>query len=249
MKFRLVDAAHSYTTRNFAVTVQATNDSKSHNPAILARLRNSLVHAINKTTQLPKIVVVILEDDLIKSISMDENINQAFNKRIRWLMHEYRKIIDTTKDFLPQNAKKEGYPKFLWINPTRHCNYINNQERKKLGGTLENLSKNFDNNVALRLVHKWDFSDSNLFLKEQQRFTNDGLDTFWTALDKTIEYFETKWADMGSTSKNNKQEERQDRFNSREPVWERDRSRQGSSDRHDHDSFRRRLPMPPGYRH
>ena len=245
----MVDAAQSYTTRHFAVMVQATNNSRSNNPAILARLRNSLVHAINRCTQLPKIVVIVLEDDLLESINPNENLAAALNKRIRWLMHEYRKIIDTTKDFLPQNAKNDGYPKFLWINLTKHCNYTNNTERKKLGTCMENMSKFFDNNVSLRLVHKWEFSDTNLFLKEQQRFTSEGLNTFWTALDKTIEYFETKWTAASTTASATDDRNR----HARDPVWDRgidrdSRRRRRSGDRQEHDNFRRRLPVPPHYR-
>ena len=176
-------------------------------------------------------------------------MSTTFARLIKWLMNEYRKIIDTIHDTLPQNAKKTGFPKFIWINPTHHCNYWNNVARKKFGVCLENCTKNFDNHVALRLVHKWDFNDTSIYLKEEQRFTTQGLCDYWTSVDKTIEYFETKWTNNPTPKKNQaRNDEGRQRFQN-DPVWDQNRGSRSGSDRHYRRSEERRpLPPPNNYR-
>ena len=252
MRFRITDPTYSYSTRNFQVIVQASTESKSNNPNLLARLRNSLVHAINKCNQLPKLIVIVLEDDIIRSMNLDElSMTAVFGRLIKWLANEYRKIIDTIKDLIPTNAKQEGFPKFIWVNPTRHINYTNNVARKKFGVCLENVVKTLDNHVALRLVHKWDFNDSNIFLKEEQRFSITGICDFWSSVDKTIEYFETKWTEHATpTKKSRSHDEGKGRLYN-DPVWDHNRHRRGDRDRDRGgrgSADRHRLPHPSTYR-
>ena len=50
----------------FEVSYFASNSSFSHERNALGRLRNNLVFAMNTKKMLPKMLVVILEDDVIK---------------------------------------------------------------------------------------------------------------------------------------------------------------------------------------
>ena len=246
-KFKLTDAAYSYTTRNFNVMVQASPETRSNNPNILARVRNSLVHALNKCSMLPKIIILVLEDDLIKGMkASDATPVSEYSRWIKWLINEFRKIIDTMKDFLPANAKRDEHPQFIWIIPTRHCNYRNNVPRKKLGTSIENTAKCVEKNISLRLVQKWDFNDTNIFLKDEQRFTTNGICDFWTSVDKSIEYYETKWDTNRSPQKrqpseDNNRGDRNERHSHfyNDPVWDRNRERRRSGE-----DNRRRLPHP-----
>ena len=113
---------------------------------------------------MPRIIVIVLEDELTKNINVPESqMNKDYTRRIKWLMSEYRKIIDTIKDYIPQNAKTESEPKLVWIIPSRHKNYPDNLQRKKFGHMLENQAKFQENTMALRLVQRWDYEDGNLY--------------------------------------------------------------------------------------
>ena len=195
INFRLLDPSTSYSARTFGISTHGSVAHKSINPSVLARVRNSLFHAFNKADRLPDIVVVVLEDDVINSTGFidDDLLLKDYSRRIKWLMSEYRKAIEGVKDVLPPNAKSDKKPKFLWIMPTRHVNYANNFYRKKFANAMETMAKFYENTTALRLVQRWDFNDTNLYLKEERRFTYDGKAEFWKAVDKTVEYFDTKY--------------------------------------------------------
>ena len=125
-----------------------------------------------------------MEDDIINSSKTDEfGIGKDYNKRIKWLINEFRKTIDTIKDTYPQMPEKRTTQSFIWINPTRHCNYKNNQQRKKFGECLENMTKCYETTQ----LSIWGGNGTNIFLEQEQRYTTDGLFDFWEAIDKTID--------------------------------------------------------------
>ena len=271
-KFKSLDPTYSYCARNFEISIQACGETTSNNPSLLARLRNALVHLINKntTTMLPKIILIVLEDDIIKDAKAEEpNMGRDYNRRIRWLINEYRKIIDTIKDYIAPNARKEGYPYFIWINPSKHINYKNNSARKKFGSCLESSTKSYENNLALRLVQVWDPNDSNAYLGPEQRFSAGGILDFWEGVDKTVEYFETKRVDRTSAisslpeSTNRVSDSARKESNERRSAEyrppssaARDQPHHNRTDRTDRERDRRDryqdnkrpLPPPPGYK-
>ena len=190
------DPLTSYSTRNYGIEVFASSSYKSNNPSKLARICNALTHAINGCIRLPQLVLVVLEDDVIKDVTTrDEYLLKDFTRRVKWLMSEFRKTMDASKDAVQANAKMLNQPSFVWILPTKHKNFINNYPRRKFGQAIETAAKLTDNVAALRLVQNWDYEDGNLYLCEQQRFTSDGKAEFWRAVDKTVEYYDTKYVE------------------------------------------------------
>ena len=132
-KFKQTDPAFSYCARNFKISIYAKEEGNSNNHSLLGRVRNALVNAINKCTLLPKLVVIVLENELINSAMSAEtqDYNKDYSRRLKWLLNEYRKIIDTINDYLRPNCRKTDYPKFIWINATKHKNYSDNHLRRK----------------------------------------------------------------------------------------------------------------------
>ena len=197
--YRLLDPEYSYSARTFGIATFGTIGFKSANPSIMGRVRNALVQAFNKTDRIPDLVLVVLEDDILRAMEPklstldDKKLSKDFSKRIKWLMSEYRKLIEGVKDVLAPNTKSTNLPKFLWIMPTRHVNYKNNFYRKKFAHCMETMAKFYENTTALRLVQRWDYNDNNLYLQAEQRFTYDGKAEFWAAVDKTVEFFDTKF--------------------------------------------------------
>ena len=132
VNFKRRNETASYSARNFEIVIEARNAFSSHNYNQLSRLRNSLIKAINECDRLPKYILVILEDDIIRETNFaDCGLAQYYERELRWLISEFRKSIDTIKDMLPNKAKSRKYPKILWISPSLHDHYANNGLRKR----------------------------------------------------------------------------------------------------------------------
>ena len=256
-KFKCVDPAFSFCARNYKISIFAKEEGNSNNPSLLGRLRNALVNAFNKCTILPKLVVIVLENELINTVRQVDvqDLNKDYTRRLKWLLNEYRKIVDTMHDYLRPNCKQENFPKFIWVSATKHKNYSDNTQRKKFNYVLETLTHSFDNHIALRLVQKWDFNNDNLC--QELGITADGIKTLWKSVDKTVEFFETKR--KGKTSgdglvRNTEPERRSEGFKY-------NNNNRNSEDYHhndydfnsygsysyEHEDRRYRLPPPPGY--
>ena len=151
-----------------------------------------MVHGFNKCINIPKILVIVLEDAIINDINADVNYGIANNIEIRtkWLISQYRKIIDAFLDYLPMKCKRDTWPQMLFVVPSLHCNYRNNNLRKKFMRILEDTCACSERATAMRLRNGWDYDDTNIFLESQQRYSTEGLASFWHATDKLIEEFD-----------------------------------------------------------
>ena len=195
--FKKRDEKYSYAVRHFDIDIASTSANTSNNPEIMSRLRNNLVVALNRTVVMPKIIMIVLEDDIIKTIDhKDHSLGKHYERRIKWLMSQYRRIIESFLEKLPLKCKREGWPKFLWVSPTLHKNYKNNVERKKFTQTLESNALITEKTTALRVRNGWDFEDNNLFLNDQQRFTVEGLASIWSAVDQVLEFYDLSKFDL-----------------------------------------------------
>ena len=115
--FKRRDEKHSYAVRHFDIDIASTSPTSSNNPEIMSRLRNNLVMALNRTITLPKIILEVLEDDIIRTIDhKDHGLGKHYERRLKWLMNQYRRVIESFIEKLPLKTKREGWPKFLWIS-------------------------------------------------------------------------------------------------------------------------------------
>ena len=186
----------SYIKRNFEVSQFSTNSFVSNDPNVLSRIFNQLVRAFTEKRALPKLIVVVLEDEIIKQMRFRQeqaavSTNLKFKKPIMWLMREFSKAIESFKDYLPEKAKREKHPHVTWIQPVTNVNLANSSVRDKFGSDLKTYATMFPNMSALRLVQIWDIYDKSLYLGPQQRFTHEGKSQFWRALDKTVRFCDT----------------------------------------------------------
>ena len=189
--FKTIDDKSSYTNRHFHVSICASDCFSSNNSSLLARLRNNLVHEFNKCTFIPKVITVVLEDAIINDVgTANFGVTNDFEIRTKWLISQYRKIIDAFIDYLPHKSKRDNWPKLLFISPSLHCNYRNNNLRKKFTRILEDTCAYTEKSTSMRLRTGWDYDDTNIFLEPQQRFTTEGLASFWHATDKVIEEYD-----------------------------------------------------------
>ena len=107
------------------------NDRKSSvDKNILSRVHNGWIGAMCDQPILPKIVAVVIDDDIIKYLKKKEKEDntscanrEGFERVLKWLMCQFDRLIITQKDFLPAKAKRNGEPAVIWIEPPTHRNF------------------------------------------------------------------------------------------------------------------------------
>ena len=163
------------------------------------RIRNSFLKAINEQAMLPKFIVVILDDDLTVSLDHYQDPYYIIHQVTGWLMREFERSIEAYKDMIPQKVKRTKFPQFIWISPPSHKHFgrINNGLRNIQSICLEELVTTHNNMTSLKLIKFWDPEDGNLFLKNEYRFTNEGLNRYWEAVDSAVHY----WSIIGHKKK------------------------------------------------
>ena len=153
---------------NFEVESYATNAIKSNNPSVLSRFRNLVMRAFGIFNKLPRLIVVVCEDDLAKAIHINDfGISEGYQRMCEWLIREYKRNLLTIKEKLPRKSICTDWPHILFLAPSVHKNYNNDKYRKKFTHAMENAlreSRNAENMSILRLRQMWDSEDGNIFL-------------------------------------------------------------------------------------
>ena len=146
-----------YAKLNFNTTVMTGNfNSDAETP--LGRLRNILINAINSNWCLPKWIVLVMENDVINSVShAKRELNEiVYNRSIEWLMKEYHRTLEAFKEKLPYRSRKYTWPYLLCIEATNHINYHDdmndcNENRDSFNASLRLIQKSYQNMVVLPL--------------------------------------------------------------------------------------------------
>ena len=253
---------NAYTINNFEVGISAVDKSVAHNPYITSRLNNAMVNLFNGAINMPKIVVVVLEEDLINEVSYEGNAaTECYAKYLTEIIDDFHRITTAFRQVLPNNAKKQGWPKLLMIPATLHDDYDNNNARVLFNDTLEAVAQYHNDVCPLKLLQVWDPHDHSIYSKTEQRYINGGVNRLWSAIDRTIAFCNRRICredarfdktSLKNTEKtkneqaktNNAQESRAARFNpqleNRKIFWNRNNNRnQGKGPRMP-------LPKPPG---
>ena len=129
-------------TNNFEVLTfcKSRHDSKDTN--MLSRIKSSISRAINDQVKLPKIIVLVLDDDLLDFLRY-ENVTML-GTWIEWLCKIFVEVINDRKRQLPNKAKKSEYPILYWVCPPHHKNFDNNSARSKLLTAMETVFKLYE---------------------------------------------------------------------------------------------------------
>ena len=105
-------------------------------------------------------------------------------------MEEIHRIISGYKSKLPNKSTHEYLPHVLWILPPQHKNFGNNARRELYESSIETLVDKYPNMGALRLKKVWEELDGSLYLREQNRFTDQGYHDYWNAVDAAIRFWD-----------------------------------------------------------
>ena len=183
-----------YVKSHFDVTGFFNNNFSSDNPSVISRLSNLMQFAVSqdfhqKIHPLPKLIVVVVENNLIQLFKDSGGVSStSIACLVNHIMTEHERTITSFKENLPAKSIKQDYPHILWICPPEHENFTDNSCRFKFAKCLEEVSRLHPNVSCLTLKKVWDPRNGNLYLKESQRFTSDGLDAYWDAIDRTVRY-------------------------------------------------------------
>ena len=122
-----------YTLANYDIKYVLNNNLNSMQRNPLGRVANAFAYALNNFECLPRLVVFILEDDIINFVKYEDfGLTKLYTLLMQWLMAEVKRLLTTYKSFLPAKAKENNLPHLIWIAPTLHKNYDNNGKRKKI---------------------------------------------------------------------------------------------------------------------
>ena len=173
---------------HFDVTVWVNN--KHFNPSLVSRIRNVLVEAINKKTKLPKAVIVVLDNDLIRFTGHTEaGISSILKDLLQWMVKEINEVLTEHKEKLPKKLFKADYPKILWAESPLHTNFEDDHLRSKFNSVLMDVMVNSKGMGVLRLKKEWSNGNNKFF--NQNRFTSAGLDAYWGSIDAAFKHWDT----------------------------------------------------------
>ena len=181
-----------FTTNSFETSVFSSG-THSANRSVMCRLVNCFINAFNTKMKIPKWIVIVMEDDLIRNLpTRNKGMTAAYKKSISWMMTEQKKAVNRFKCYLPTRAKKHmNWPMIVWITPTLHVFYHNFNQRKKCTRALRAAADDHDI-IILPLRQVWDYKNTDLFTAAQLKYTNTGLTTLWTAVDRSIKFVDQR---------------------------------------------------------
>ena len=125
-----------YGFTNFEIRDFFSSKNTSLNRIVAGRIINNLINALNEHNTLPKLIVVIQDDDIIYDMQDKPSLFFIVKGLITWMMRETTKAIEIYKDYLPAKAKKVGWPHILWIAPPQLKFFHNNKDHKMLADCL-----------------------------------------------------------------------------------------------------------------
>ena len=155
-------------------------------PSLLARLHNTLVHTINEYNLLLKVILVILDDDLLDDINhYDFGLSLALGKMIEWLTNQFHNTITAYKEQLPSRSCKFKYPAIIWaLIPNQQVYDHYNDFKNKYNIQLQKAVCNFREMDTIQLT-EWNTAELEYF--EGGSMSTHGKATYWHAINKAFE--------------------------------------------------------------
>ena len=111
-----------------------------------------------------------------------------YGKVITYLESEIQKSILDFKAFMPKKAKRIGCPHFVWIAPSSHSKYKNNNLRRKFANELEIQLRGKPFTTVLRFRQVWEPNNPDLILQSGNELSSIGVYKFWGAVDRSIAF-------------------------------------------------------------
>ena len=237
------------------------------NPFLIGRINNAMIQGFNNAINMPKMVVIVIENDIINDLKDKDPTtkHEYYGRFLEYIIKTFQETSEKFRKLLPVAAQRPGWPKLIFITPTLHRFYKDYDARVKFIETLNIVAAQYANVWAVKLLQVWDENNTSIYLKYEQRYTGDGLNILWRAVDRSISFCNRKIIredgksdseliraakEENEGSADNK--ENNNTNNTRKIFWNRENNSGTSYDR-DNRSYRRndlrfKLPHPSGFR-
>ena len=179
---------------NFELVFFSKSRFNSNNPNMLSRLVNSLITAVNSRVKLPKVMVILLQQDFIEALQYDDShvtiSASLYGTWIEWLAEQIMNIINDANQRLPVKAQRPPEePIIYWSATPSHKNFSFQLRAQiaKFNNCLESVMKLHKSMRLIKIKEGWDTEDSNL-VTTQGRVTHQGIDQIWEALDSSVKF-------------------------------------------------------------
>ena len=178
-----------YIKENYEVSAHFNNNH--HDKNILSRIRNSLVTAFNKSDKLPKILAIILDNDLLRFIGYTEGgVSMETGLLLEWIAREINRVILARLDQLPIKCKRPGEPHVIWFGLPLCKAFNDNDVRKKFNKCLEALIPLYSNMSIIQVRKGWDATDETTY--SNSTYSAGGLSRYWRGIDAGIQFWDLK---------------------------------------------------------
>ena len=135
---------------------------------------------------------MIPEKDLLSSIEYSEfGVSGAYGLLIDHLVKEMENSIRYFTANIPFKANKYNRPNVLWIEPSLHINYTDNNSRVKFIRSLHAALKSNHRHIILPLKQHWCDNNTDLVFSNGS-VNKQGYSTFTKAVDATIRFADTR---------------------------------------------------------
>ena len=209
----------------FNITGYSNGNVSSKNA--FSRMYNSFIQALNNKFKLPRYVVLIPDNDLVKSIKFfDYGIKETFAETLKWLIVQIERALDARIDDLLRKrtgAMRPNHTKIIWVKmlprplASGNNNIVEKTNkvvvlRKKFNTVLENLlaSRKHSHIMNIQL-------NQNRFFDNYSSLTFNGAREYWLEIDAQLRSFHKHEIDLVPVYK---PENNNRRYN--EDPWNRD---------------------------
>ena len=147
-----------YAKNNFEITPHCNSRFASAQGNMLERLQNCLAAAINgnKDGLLPKYIVVVLDDDLIKFLGfMEEGVATLLGTWMEWIAKQFGDLIQKRLEQLPVKSSKI-VPFIYWVAAPNHSFFSKqtNNLRTKFNLSLESVIRSYSNMRVIKIKER-----------------------------------------------------------------------------------------------
>ena len=185
--FKNAHEENFYLKQNYDLVPICNSKYNSQDCNFLSRFNNTVASGLNKIDKLPKYMVMVLDDDLIRYVDFYNcGMSSLFGECLEWLITQVNKMIAKRKAQLPAKAVHDDYPFIYWVAAPMHKN-ADLEVHKKFNDCLESIVRQIDNMRVAKVKEFWAFEDE-VLVNEDGIITPVGLSSYWKAVDAAIKY-------------------------------------------------------------
>ena len=159
--------------------------------SLLARLVNNVIEGLNATNKMPRILLVIIDQALVRDINYFKyGLSKRIAKDLTYLIKQTKKAVDRRKDLMRElkpGSLMPSEPKFIYMKmfdrpfPGKFI-----AQCEKFNAVLEEILAGQNNHYILDVN---DVMTRNCF-DRYNNITNNGIITMWMEIDRQLQGFD-----------------------------------------------------------